>query len=425
MKKRYYLLIFLSCLSLVAFLSNRYLYIHRFEGYLYTEALNINQFYDVNESCRIQSFEKKNAHQLLIKVLPVNNNARWIIIDSAKNSIPESGPFPTISLKEGTHFYEFYNQTSPDTIKLEVELDKDNSVSVPLSNIPLIEEELIPLSKWTELPHSVSQKEIEDTKKIIRDSIPIYPSDNTVTRIIKVGVFLLKELKPHLGAPLDSIKHLTPLNQFKLAVEKNYDIDCADYADIYFLFANCADIPTRRIGVAGWMGDIPISGHVFDESYVPEQQRWAFVDLTSEKITVTNAADKVLNTADLIMANAEGLITGLKVLTLKNNKPALVNYETMNLSEMEYLKPTANLYYIKNDINENMSFKESFKEYLSRQSHYGVYYSNTIIVDNSKHYFKMYVFYTSLVIWFAWLSLLLVLGISFLFRVFLKFSKSN
>jgi hypothetical protein len=218
---------------------------------------------------------------------------------------------------------------------------------------------------------------------------------------------------------LDSVKHLTPLNQFDLATKKDFEIDCSNYADIYFLFANCAGIPTRRIGTAGQLDGITTSGHVFNESYIKEQQRWAFVDLTYDKMLVLNAHNKVLNSIELLRANNAGLTLGLKALTLKDKKPVFVNYEAVNTSEVEYLKPIISLYYLKNDINEHMSFYESFKEYLSTKSHYGIYYSNTMTVDNSKHYFKMYIFYTSLIIWTICLILLFAETIRFFIRRFL------
>jgi hypothetical protein len=50
---------------------------------------------------------------------------------------------------------------------------------------------------------------------------------------------------------------------------------------------------------------IVYTGHAFAESYIREQNRWAYVDLSKGHIYVTNKEGKVLNTAELLELNQQ------------------------------------------------------------------------------------------------------------------------
>ena len=285
----------------------------------------------------------------------------------------------------------------------------------------MIEYPLFHVNRWTKLNKTISEKEISDVKKILREELMINDSTSTIEKIKKIGVFLVSKLRPSEGTPSDSIKQLTPLTQYNLAYSKKDHIDCANYADIFHLFANCAGVPTRKIGVAGWMDYIITSGHVFDECYISEQQKWAFVDLTSKKLMVLNSSNEVLNTIDLLNAINSKSFEGKTALFINaNNEIDPVPYGKVNQSEDEYFKQTASFYIIKEDINNDMSFMESFKEYLGTKSHYGAYYNGTIQIDNNKHYLKLYTFQISVLLFFLWLITLVIKLIMLLRKSFTR-----
>ncbi|MBS1646902.1 MAG: hypothetical protein JST67_06135 [Bacteroidetes bacterium] len=379
------------------------MYLHRFEGYLYTDALTYNEFYFVKEKPHIQGFQSFSEDSLLIKLMPETNENSWRIQDT-NGTYFYKGHQPVLKLRQGKQRYHIYLKNSTINIDMQVEYKpEDNYTYVSMCSIPIIENTLYPIDHWTKLPSNVSQPEIDEVKKILRQEVLISDSSSSLEKTSKIGAYLIKKLHPHEGDPTGNMKSLTPYQQFVSACQNKNKIDCADYADIYFMFANCAGVPTRRIGIAGWVDYITTSGHVVNESYIIEKQKWAFVDLTSKKILTFVNENTPLNTIDVLHANREQTLQGIKTLFVnKTGGIDTVLYEKVNQSEREYFKPNSIFYAIYPDINNNMGFKECFEEYLSTHSHYGQYYNGTFKVDNSKHYLKRFVFKISIFVFLVW-----------------------
>jgi hypothetical protein len=79
---------------------------------------------------------------------------------------------------------------------------------------------------------------------------------------------------------------------------------CTQHAQLYVFFANRAGIPTRLLLGARTEGNsIFFTGHTWAESYIKEQQRWAFVDLSHAIINVTDKKGMVFNTVELMHLN--------------------------------------------------------------------------------------------------------------------------
>lgn len=405
--KEWFMLMF--TITLVGlFFYNKSLYNNRFNGYLYTDSVNYNELYFPEEAYKIKGLSPQAGDSLKLNISPIPQKNNWTILNSTEQSyILKSVELPTIKLIEGINTYTLTSEENYKSIKsiiITIEyLPNNNYTFIVNSTLPLIEYELFPIDRWTKFSNSITKKEISETNKIISEQIKLNDSLPTVEKIKIISSYLVNQLRPSEGSPVGDIKQQTPLTQYQIACSKKNKIDCANYADIFHLFANCAGIPTRKIGVAGWMNGLTTSGHVFNECYIKEQQKWAFVDLTSKKTMVLNTHQEVLNSVDLLNAiNANDFDGKHAVILDSSNNIKTVDYKTVNQSEVDYFKPTISLYVIKENINENMDFKESFNEYLSTNSHYGTYYNNTIKVDNGKYYFKLFVYKISLWLFGLW-----------------------
>lgn len=399
-------ILFFTVLIISLFFVNRYIYRNRDNGYMFTDAVNYNQFYFVKESPHIKGFDNLSGDSLRLQIDPVPEKPQWKIKNNT-GSYNYTGLLPVIKLSEGVHTYHIYSEEKNglDSVELRIEhIAADEYTFVEYCTLPILEFELFPVQRWTQLPGRISDEEINEVKRIIKDEIKINGNEKTADKIALLGTFLFKHLRPQEGGASGEMKELTPLNQFRRACENKDKVDCAIYSDIYFLFANCAGIPTRRIGVMGRVNQVTTSGHVFNESYIYEQSKWAFVDLTSKKLMVLNRNKTALNTIDLLNLNRMSVYGKAATVTVDSlNIPDIVGYEKTNLSEVVYLKPAVTIYAINADINNNMNFTESFTEFLGERSHYGTYYSNTIHINNSGHYLKLNIFQTSLCLFFLWL----------------------
>ena len=76
---------------------------------------------------------------------------------------------------------------------------------------------------------------------------------------------------------------------------------CTQNAQIYVFLANRAGVPTRFVFGANTQNDVIIyTGHSWAESWVKEQGRWAYVDVTQSIFAVQDKNGQVLNSADVL-----------------------------------------------------------------------------------------------------------------------------
>ena len=397
----------------VLFLINCYMYVFRYHhGYMYTEAFNYNELYFPDENYRIQNLESLPEDSLRIIILPTSSSFDWVINDSVNRYTEKASKHPTIKLRNGKHLYKIKASGSQglDSLVMEIEYHRsDGGIFVSSCNLPMIEHPLYPIANWTKLSKNITTEEISEVKKILKDTIGVSDTGSTIERIALIGKYLIGKLGPLAGHTPDSIKQLSPLRQYMLACAKKGHVDCESYCQIYFLFANCAGIPTRKIGVSGKLSNAVIAGHVFDESYIKEQRRWAFVDLTYKNIIVFAGGGKVLNTIDLLNINSSANYDNIRVLSIDSlSRIDTVPYFLVKNSESEIFISAAKLYWPHPDINNNMSFIESFEEYLGERSHYGIYYNGTFKIDNGRHYLKLFAFLVFAVSFTLWISLVIL-----------------
>jgi hypothetical protein len=369
---------------------------------MFKETANYVQLYITSSDCRISGLDRYTQDSLVLKIEP-SAYRKWII--SAPDTTYERfGRYPVISLKNGYFNYTVYADelVLKDTVQLKIEF-RNNEVVLQYSSIPVIGYSVYPIEKWTKLPNNISDHEITETKRIIREEIGITGQETSVEKIQAIAKYLLARMRSRLGSPSDSIKSRSAYRQFDMVRNGNDSTDCGVYSDVFHLFANCAGVPTRRMGIIGVMDYITVSGHVINECYVKEQQRWAFVDLTSEKILVHNKKNLFMNTIELYQANHMKVQDALRTISIDSSgKIISKDYALTNASELEHLKTTASVYVIRPDIKENSGFIEEYLEFLKAENKYGTGYSNTIEANNDKHYLKVYLFRTLLIVFALW-----------------------
>jgi hypothetical protein len=148
---------------------------------------------------------------------------------------------------------------------------------------------------------------------------------STLELINALGKRLLDNLDDKRGIPNDAIQQATPLETYQMALSGQSGIWCSNFASVYYLFSNAIGIRTRKVSVGGMIGIVKYSGHGFCESYIPEQNRWATVDINSRLFAITDRNGQVLNTLDLsevLQANS----VDLQVFEYQNGQIQSVPY---------------------------------------------------------------------------------------------------
>lgn len=385
---------------IVLFAINLFIYKNRDDGYAYKEFLNYNQLYQNKESLSIIKLRFNGTDSLRVVFAPDNyNGTKWQI------TLPDSSHYntlnnPVIKLYEGEHNYSIKNiETKDSIIKLRLNFMTKNSynkngrarnsdVELMQTSLPVTIEKTHSINDWIQSSEFTTIQETAIAKKILIDSIHVNFSDNSITKIQKIGSYILKKLDSKRGTPKDTMDLLSPLKRFEYAQQNKSKIWCGDFSSIFSFFANTAGITTRSVWVEGNANGILTVGHSFNESYIKELNKWIFVDLTSNTLSIQTNKDTYLNTIDFY--NAHQLTTDNLVITsFKNDsiskKIIKYSYSFYN----DYFNSYVDfVYYYSSQFNTHLySLPEKIKRYATKSPTFATY-SNVTETDNFKFYTK-------------------------------------
>jgi hypothetical protein len=199
---------------------------------------------------------------------------------------------------------------------------------------------------------------------------------------------------------------MTPLQQYLGALKGEVKLWCHNNAEIYVFFANAIGIPTRKVSVGGEFDACSLSGHAFAESYIKEQNRWAYVDVTSANILVRNTEGLYLNTLDLFYLTLLGAYP-------ENFKISFVDHG--NLHEQSYVGDLTyhEKYYFRRDAAFNFPIpeKNSFlkKEFFEKYDYiFNPAFVHSLHASNAKHYLALFFVYGEIVLVLFWLIIFAV-----------------
>ena len=127
-------------------------------------------------------------------------------------------------------------------------------------------------------------------------------------------------------------------------------ITCGENEHILFAFANAAGIRTRRVGIVGRYpsdGNVKITGHHFNEVFLPDKDRWAYVDLSTDKLFMTNSMGDYLNTYELWNAYVAGFASNITVISTRGDSLSQIPLIGNDANEKYYFSPQATIVYKK------------------------------------------------------------------------------
>jgi hypothetical protein len=387
-------LVFLGLLSI-----NIIIFINRDIGYAYTQSLSYNQLYQIQECLGISKINYNQKDSLEIEFSSPNyNTSKWDI------TLPDSSTYTIIGkaklkLLEGSFAYHLKNNIDTKktiTLKLNYVSQKtyeeggrkrNSDVELQFCSVPLKNKKTFSEKHWVQSFQYTTEDEVKVSKKILRDSIRIVLSDNSLTKIKKIGSYILKKIGSKRGLPMDTMDFLSPLQRFEFAQKNKSKVWCGDFSDIFSFFANLEGIPTRSVWVEGDANGIKSAGHSFNETYVEELGKWIFIDLTSNTLGIQNANEEYLNT--LQFYNGHQLKTSDLFLTIYHDSVYKTPIDYTNSFYNNYFGSNNNfVFYNSRQFNTQLySFSEKIKRYFLKCPTFGIY-SNQLQADNTKFYFK-------------------------------------
>jgi hypothetical protein len=173
-------------------------------------------------------------------------------------------------------------------------------VYIVRANVPCGRFEQYAVADWTDDYAYVGAEGLARVDEILRNEVGILQSDPTIARMEKLSPDLRKKLKNAGGVPTDDERWMNPWLLYNALVDGTGKGWCTQRAQVWVFWANRAGIPTRFVfGARTEENTITYTGHSWAESFIREQNRWAFVDLSHGQVVVTGRRGEVLNSAEL------------------------------------------------------------------------------------------------------------------------------
>jgi len=319
MKTRTRLAGFVTLLLLAA---NLYLFLNREWESSYTPASYATLYYPLDIPT-IRSWHLPEADRLRLEIACVSPVDRWTVYTDGEQPQAAPGVSPTFRIDTTFGKLRTYRlvpepagicQTVVITLQVypasfyEERGMHHTDVYIVRANVPAGEFDQYPVASWVDDYAYVGEEGLLEVDRVLRHEVGIVPSDSTFTRMEKLMRFLRIQLKNSGGVPLDDQRWMNPLDLYHAMAEGSGKGWCTQNAQLWVFWANRAGIATRFVFGARTEADnqIVYTGHAWGECFIPEQNRWAFVDLAHAQTYITDRSGLVLNSAELFHLNQHG-----------------------------------------------------------------------------------------------------------------------
>ncbi len=203
-----------------------------------------------------------------------------------------AGTGPDLTFSINTIAAEFYRKNG---------MQRPNDIYLVKTDLPVGRFKRLPLSYWVDDYQYVGVAQLAAADRVVREVIGVTDADDTLTRIAKVVRYVRTQLVNAGGVPKDDFRWMDPWSMCQEMIAGTGKGWCTQNAQIYTFFANRAGIPTRFVFGSNTQDDaIVYNGHSWAESWVKEQNRWSYVDMTREIFGVADRHGNLLNTADIL-----------------------------------------------------------------------------------------------------------------------------
>lgn len=388
--KRIFLLLFIA-ITVV----NVYVYRNR-DDYTFKKQSTYNEIYPSYSSFTAAKFNVLNDSTIVIAANDVSNkNSQWVINKDRQPYAVFTGLYPQLTVPKGKHDFTVFN-TQKDSFCVQAEymsaedygqFKLTRSSTLLIFNSTLLQPPGINnLDKWKDDEVISTPDEATAVAAVLKDSMKVSGNETTIDKIKKIGCYLGFKLFPSRGTPSDSLGNLSVFNKYTAAV-KGSPIWCGNYTMIFNLFALKAGIKTRHVEISKTWGTVPGNLHVFNEFYIPEQRKWAAIDLTFNNIFYTDTKGNLLNAVQV--KNAGKQDSTIKVFR-PQSATELVAERFDQLEPLFFETYSANndlKFYLSLNYNESNVFYKKLLRYFQKKYYYESYSDNSQM-DNRKFWQK-------------------------------------
>lgn len=188
---------------------------------------------------------------------------------------------------------------------------------------------------------------------------------NTVDKISRLALGITKNLRNDGSAVISHPANSSAWKLYCDGVSGFSRMTCGEFEQIFYAFANVAGVKTRRVGIVGRYpsdGNVKITGHHFNEVFIPEKNRWAYVDLSTDKLFLKNSRNEFLNTYQLWNAYISGMADNINIVSTRGDTLSTVPLAGNDANENYYFSPQSTIVYKK--ANDRYSAVGKIRRYL-------------------------------------------------------------
>jgi len=311
---------FAAFLFVIALVANLYVFLTREWESSFMPTSYATLYYPLDIPT-IQKWTVQNRDTLQLHLVCNQDIAEWRVLTDGAQAQTAAGMQPVFRIDtadQKLHTYHLIpvSKNYCPTIEISVRFFsrefygslgmQHEDVYIVRSNVACGEFEQFTIADWVDDYGYVGERNLADAQRVLKQDIGILFTDPTFVKMEKLIPFLRKKLKGTGGVPKDEERWMDPWTLYNEMVAGTGKGWCTQNAQIYVFWANMAGIPTRFVfGARTQDNTIVYTGHAFAESFIREQNRWAFVDLSQGQIYIANKQGEVLNTAELFHLNQQ------------------------------------------------------------------------------------------------------------------------
>jgi len=335
------------CLLIVSFMAHKWILQRIQEGYAYNKS-SIDAVYMMKELPHIERISDGNRDSVRFNiVLNGKTFSRKIFIPYVDRPYTDS---TTITV-ENHSINLFYQRQTRDVIHLikssiptsgNVKYSFENFCSIDFLGSDDIQEIENELSKWNLDSYS-----------------------NTVEKISKLAIEITRNLRDDGSSVVSNPANSSAWKLYCDGVSGLSRMTCGEFEQIVYAFANVAGIKARRVGIVGRYpsdGNVKITGHHFNEVFIPEENRWAYVDLSTDKLFMKNSRNEYLNTYQLWNAYISGMADNIRIVSTMGDSISTIPLVGNDSNENYYFSPQSTILYKK--ANDRYSTVGKMRRYL-------------------------------------------------------------
>ena len=244
------------------------------------------------------------------------------------------------------------------------------------------------IKKWYRNMDIYPAADVKAGKEFSEQEFDITTTDSSLQKVQKIlkGLYHQFYYNRRLADNSD-YNYENPLNKYKILKERKYIISENEYASLLHFFCRSNDVIIRDVGTTGHINE-----HVFSEVFLPEHQKWIYVDVSGNIAAVRDKrTGNLLSSAAIMIATDKKEISQLEINFIGDTTGTYHRADTLQQYFDYYFAGTNVLYYFYTVNLEGEVYQPWFKlkHYFTKTSWHEIY--THLELSDRKFYIKQVV----------------------------------